>query len=117
MQGTYDDIINSGIDFAGILSKTDSVDNENSSEVNKSDSKKSLKNDENDAVLVIQKETCVDKAIPLELETSSKGKIEGPLLLNYFRSANQPILLGILIGLFLMAQILASASDVWVADW
>lgn len=52
-----------------------------------------------------------------ELESSSKGKIKGPLLFHYLKSAEQPFLLFILFVLFLVAQFFASAADYWVAYW
>lgn len=52
-----------------------------------------------------------------ELEASSKGKIEGSLYLNYFKSANRPITLVFLVVTFLTSQVLASFVDIWVAYW
>lgn len=122
IQGTYDDVLNSGIDFASILTKPDLTDNKRSNEVNKTETIKSPKSDEAEVSLLengTHSKTVEEtkEMVPQELESSSKGKIKGSLLLNYFKAANQPILLGILIVLFLLAQILASAADIWVADW
>lgn len=52
-----------------------------------------------------------------ELEASSKGKVKGSLLLNYFKSANRPCVLVFLFATFLLAQILASSADMWVSYW
>lgn len=52
-----------------------------------------------------------------ELEASSKGQVSGSLLLNYFKSTNQPCTLVILLAAFLLAQALASIADVWVSYW
>lgn len=52
-----------------------------------------------------------------QLEVSSRGKIKGPLFFHYINSAGMPIGSFILFILFLLAQILASAADFWVAYW
>lgn len=52
-----------------------------------------------------------------ELEASSRGKIAGSMLLNYFKSANQPCILAFLIGSFLFTQILVSVADIWISYW
>lgn len=52
-----------------------------------------------------------------QLEASSKGQVSGSLLLNYFKSSNQPCMLVILLAAFLLAQALASIADVWVSYW
>lgn len=51
------------------------------------------------------------------MEMSSKGTVQGSVLLNYVRcGANPVILLGLLI-LFLGTQLAASGADFWVAFW
>lgn len=52
-----------------------------------------------------------------QLEASSKGKIKGSLLVNYFKYAQKPFTLAFLVFSFLFAQILASVSDIWVSYW
>lgn len=52
-----------------------------------------------------------------QMESSSKGAVKGSLMGNYFRSGGHPLVLFIVIVLFIMAQLLASASDYWVSFW
>lgn len=52
-----------------------------------------------------------------ELEASSRGKIAGSMLLNYFKSANQLCILAFLISSFLLTQILVSVADIWISYW
>lgn len=65
-----------------------------------------------------EKDLIEEKVVQLQaLESSSKGKVKGPLLINYLNSAEQPIILFILFIMFLLAQFLASGADFWVAYW
>lgn len=53
----------------------------------------------------------------VQLEASSKGKVEGSISLHYFQAgANWPILLGMAF-LFIFVQFIASAVDYWVSVW
>lgn len=58
-----------------------------------------------------------EKGLLKELESSSKGKVKGSLLLHYFTYANQPFALVFLIAAFFMTQVLVSVADVWVSYW
>lgn len=58
-----------------------------------------------------------EKELLKELEASSEGKIKGSLVLMYLKSSNKPCTLVFLIISFLLAQILASLADIWVAYW
>lgn len=52
-----------------------------------------------------------------ELEASSRGKIAGSMLLNYFKSAKQSCVLAFLATSFLLTQILVSVADIWISYW
>lgn len=52
-----------------------------------------------------------------ELEASSRGKISGSILLNYFKSANHSCTLAFLVASFLLTQILVSVADIWISYW
>lgn len=58
-----------------------------------------------------------ENEVSKELESSSKGKVKGSLLLNYCKSANRSYTLVFVIASFLMAQAFASIADVWVSFW
>ncbi|KAJ6646999.1 ATP-binding cassette subfamily C member 4 [Pseudolycoriella hygida] len=118
VQGTYNEILSSCSDFA--ISHFSQSDFLNGNDFNKSDTIESRKETNSGVTSSTTKQTTVRKSIenvPSELESSSKGMIKGSLLFRYFCSANQPMLLGVLVVLFFMAQIFASAADVWVAIW
>lgn len=55
--------------------------------------------------------------LPKELETSSKGTVNGFLLFNYFKATNRPFALVFLLIAFPLTQILLSLADVWVGYW
>lgn len=51
------------------------------------------------------------------LEESSKGKVKGSVTLNYFRAGGNWFGLSVILILFIVSQILASAADYWVSVW
>lgn len=53
----------------------------------------------------------------LQLESSSKGKVKGSMLEEYFRAGASFGALFMLFMLFLLTQIMASAADYWVSYW
>lgn len=57
------------------------------------------------------------KARVQELESTSRGKVQGSLFLKYFRSGANPAVLLLLFSFFLAAQILASSADYFVSFW
>lgn len=52
-----------------------------------------------------------------ELEASSKGKIKGSILMNYFKSANRSCTFGFLVMSFILSQLLVSVADIAIAYW
>lgn len=58
-----------------------------------------------------------EKNALIELESSSKGKIKGSILLHYLKSSNIPGVTSILCALFAITQMFASVADVWVPYW
>lgn len=115
--------MNSGVDFASILSATDDNQGANSSE-NKSivaDRRNSARlssiasdkdTDEIDDGKNDEKNVFLQK-----LEKTSKDKIKGSLLINYLKSAERPFMLVFLILSFLLTQILASGADMFFPYW
>lgn len=74
-------------------------------------------NKKHDELEVIQKNNTEESGVLKELEASSKGKVKGSLLFNYFKSTKQPCMLVIMVSTFILAQVLASIADVWVSYW
>lgn len=54
---------------------------------------------------------------PKKLEASSKGTVNGSLLVNYFKATNRPFALVFLLVAFPLTQILLSLADIWVGYW
>lgn len=120
--------MNSGIDITSILNRNEENQEKNPDDdgmientQNSSNSLKSIEksvdetnNDKNN-----EKESAANEqnALLKELEASSKGKVEGSLILNYLRSAKRPFTLAFIIVTLLLAQLLASSADIWVSYW
>lgn len=51
------------------------------------------------------------------MEASSKGKVKGSIPVNYFKAGAHWSVLSIIIMLFLIVQVFASAADYWVSYW
>lgn len=113
----------SEIDFTDLSNSNEEQDEAN--EDTKADRKTSISTEENDkSSNENQKDGEEELNKPEEeekmlkqLESSSKGKVKGSLILHYFKSADRPFSFILLIICFLLAQISASFSDVWVANW
>ncbi|XP_031635983.1 multidrug resistance-associated protein 4-like [Contarinia nasturtii] len=131
MQGNYDDILKSGIDFTSILNKTEengddkSIENDDIANIPRQNSTVTLENS-------LAAKTCLnnektpeehrnqadeEKELLNALEASSKGKVKGSLAINYLKSAKKPFTLVFLVISFLLSQILASVADIWVSYW
>lgn len=132
-QGHYNDVLKSGMDIASILNKSeencDEEKNEDDGIIPRKNTNSSIKTIEMgsgnlNSETVQSKDTESDPIATSqllkelkELEASSRGKVKGPLLLNYFKSAKRPFTLALFISTFLLAQFLASSADIWVSYW
>lgn len=129
-QGKYDDILKSGIDFTSILNKTDADENEESIEnddvakIPRPNSTATLENNVASKMCSNNEKTHEKRNLPDEekellnaLESSSKGKVKGSMVVNYLSSAKKPFTLVFLIISFVLSQILASVADIWVSYW
>lgn len=76
-----------------------------------------ISNKKHDELEVNQRNNTEESGMLKELEASSKGKVKGSLLFNYFKSTKQPCMLVIMVSTFILAQVLASIADVWVSYW
>lgn len=126
-QGTYDDILQSEIDFASILTKTDDSEKSEteSTDIIRSHSEassrtslasfKSLENLKNDKKA--NEESKEDGELLQHLEEVPVKKVEGSLLVKYLLSAKRPFLLLFVIISFILAQLLASSADIYVSYW
>lgn len=126
-QGDYDSVLKSGVDLASMLKVNDDANEEDvkNSEIEKvtpesinhknnipietkandNESLKAKTSDEEETELVQR------------LEASSKGKIKGFLIVEYFKASKRPFCILFLILSFLLAQILAGGADIFVSHW
>lgn len=113
--------MNSGIDLTSTLNRNDKSNEEGRVEKIGSESianaiKKISK--EPKANGINPKESGEEESELLErLEEFSKEKVKGSSLINYFKASKRPFCLIFLALSFLLAQILAGVSDIFVSCW
>ncbi|XP_053670820.1 ATP-binding cassette sub-family C member 4-like [Anopheles nili] len=64
-----------------------------------------------------ERETAADAPVQSNMEGTSRGMVQGSLLLSYLRSGANTLIIGWLLVLFLATQLAASGADYWVAVW
>lgn len=118
-------MLSSGIDIASILNKNE----ENLEETNNEDDgiRKNAQNSSNSLKSIGKsteeknkdKDDDADEENVLlkEIEASSKGKVKGSLVMNYFKSAHRSCTLIVLVAAFVVSQGLASYADIWISIW
>ncbi|XP_055606094.1 ATP-binding cassette sub-family C member 4-like [Uranotaenia lowii] len=132
LQGTPHELSQNGIDFVELLEKLEEEAGDSESSImvserrSRRDSKASSRSiasssqslddfdDENEHKV---KEKSKSPEADMNAELSSKGTVQGSVLLNYVRSGANPVLLFGLFLLFLCTQLAASGADFWVAYW
>lgn len=119
-QGTYKDILNSGIDFASILAQSNTDNTENVTERVKMFRSISVSPSIVSGVCVTEPDDDIsdeEDELMTKLEDSSKGKIKGPLLWKYLEAARRPFMLVFLLVSIIGTQLLASSADIWASYW
>lgn len=126
-QGSPHDLVRSGVDFSALLrteeldETVDGPDGRSRSRTHSRASIRSISSSSLHSTDGEEEQPEEQKAKSVEnlqqMESSSKGKVKGSLLVNYFHSGGHTVVLVIVGLLFLMAQILASTSDYWVSFW
>lgn len=59
----------------------------------------------------------IEDDVGIQMESSSKGKIKGSMIANYFTAGvNWPIIMVVLFS-FLFAQVIGSSFDYWTSIW
>lgn len=120
MQGEYNGILKSEIDLVSMLDTYEEELRKNIIENSKSatapivndDNATNEKNHANEEWRPEEENELVQ-----ELEVSSRGKIKGSLILNYFKSSRRPFSICVLMAVFLLVQLFASFSDIWISYW
>lgn len=124
-QGDYNYVLKSGVDLTSMLKVNEDSNEEDvkNSEIKKVETQWT-KNENNITIETKSNESLKVKIVDEEetelvqkLEASSKGKIKGFLIVEYFKASNRPFCILFLILSFLLAQILAGAADIFVSHW
>lgn len=124
-QGDYEYVLKSGIDLTSMLKLNDNSNEEDvqNSEIEKMASESTIHNN-NIPIETKANESLTAKKVDEEetelvqkLEASSKGKIKGFLIVEYFKASKRPFCILFLILSFLLAQILAGGADIFVSHW
>lgn len=101
-------MVNSGVDFAKLIG-TEETHHEKFHVKSRTVSMSSEFDDDN--------EEDDGRTEGVEMEASSKGKVNGSVSLHYFRAGAHWSILVVVGILFLGVQLLASAADYWVSIW
>ncbi|KAL9698307.1 hypothetical protein quinque_001748 [Culex quinquefasciatus] len=135
MQGTPHDLSRNGIDFVELLAKLEEETGDGESSIvtsgkrSRRDSRASSRSiasssqsldDFDDETLEGDKSEKEKSKSPEDnqnIEMSSKGTVQGSVLLNYVRCGANPFIVFGLLLLFIATQIAASGADFWVAYW
>lgn len=124
-QGTPNELNRSGIDFASLIGSNDDEETIEGgrrrsrtcsrTSTTRSISVTSLASSISDVFTEVDEEEEENRAT--EMESSSKGQVQGSVLMNYFKSGAHWSIIGGLFFLFLIVQIVASLVDYWVSFW
>lgn len=132
MQGTPADLAKSGVDFDELAAEDEYLENDekSGSRLSRQTSRISSRsiqtsNSVSESSLDIRADDSShegaafedEQAIGVGLEASSKGKVEGSVAVNYFKSGANWFCLSVVGFAFLITQLLACAADYWVAIW
>lgn len=126
VQGSPTDLSQSGVDFAKLVGVEEEIANDENGEpsrkmsttstLSSKSSNSSSKGDQaNDSKKEKEQEQQQDKGV--QMEESSKGKVQGSVAAHYFKAGAHWTILVLLGFSFLLAQILASGADYWVSIW
>ncbi|XP_062560530.1 ATP-binding cassette sub-family C member 4-like [Armigeres subalbatus] len=134
MQGTPYDLSQNGIDFVELLEKFEEEAGDGDSSIMTSD-RRSRRGSRESSRSFVSSHQSIDDLTEDEqhekgekeksrtpepdqnMEQSSKGTVQGSVLLNYIRCGANPVIIIILFFLFLGTQLAASGADFWVAFW
>lgn len=121
IQGSPTELYNSGVDFVelvGIVETPHEYDNQE--QLHRRKSTTSTKSKCSRALSSFEMEN-EDEHIAtdpgVQIEASSKGKVEGSMTMNYLKAGANSLTLIILLFSFIFVQFLASTVDYWVSIW
>uniref|UniRef100_A0A182NL50 Uncharacterized protein n=1 Tax=Anopheles dirus TaxID=7168 RepID=A0A182NL50_9DIPT len=135
-QGTPHDLVQSGIDFVelveqkaddgseagggdgdGSVSGADKRSRRGSRVSTRSGVSSSHADLTEDEMKRDERELAADAPVQSNMEGTSRGKVQGSLLLSYLGSGANALVMFGLLALFLATQLAASGADYWVAFW
>lgn len=126
MQGTPTDLSDSGVDLVNLIGtvetsikKEKQIGNPRSKLLRSIsyESVSSLPTDLNDYIDDEEDFEMDGMEEAVQMEASSKGKVDGFILLEYFKAGAQWPDFLLIIVLFIFTQFLASGSDYWISYW
>lgn len=133
MQGSYSDILKSGIDISSLMKQNEDKEIEANAEndktikksgpndhviLSKNEKSTEASNNGNEPSKVDDKNDSDEKNQLLkELEATSKGKVKESVLWSYLVAAHQPFTLIFLVISILLTQVFASLADIWISYW
>ncbi|XP_058446019.1 ATP-binding cassette sub-family C member 4-like [Malaya genurostris] len=134
MQGTPHDLSQNGVDFVELMEKMEEEIGDGESSVMTSNKRRGsrassksftsslhsvndLSDDEESKNKISDEEKSKSPNVNENMELSSKGTVQGSVLMNYIRSGANPVILFGLFTLFIATQVAASGADLWVSFW
>ncbi|ODN02388.1 Multidrug resistance-associated protein 4 [Orchesella cincta] len=111
-QGTYDDLLERGVDFVHLLAKeTDKADKKKEAEREAEEAEKPAKKD-------IKYEETVDCDKPdAKNENMAEGRVTAKTYWGYFKQGDSVLGISFLATAFLLTQVLISLTDYWLSLW
>uniref|UniRef100_A0A182IVJ8 Uncharacterized protein n=1 Tax=Anopheles atroparvus TaxID=41427 RepID=A0A182IVJ8_ANOAO len=130
-QGTPHELSQSGIDFVELVERKNEEEDTDGSISGTGGDKRSRRDSRASARSVgssmhdltdeeqklDERERAADAPVQSNMEGTSRGKVQGSVLLSYIGSGANPIVMVGLLALFLATQLAASGADYWVAFW
>uniref|UniRef100_A0A182K842 Uncharacterized protein n=1 Tax=Anopheles christyi TaxID=43041 RepID=A0A182K842_9DIPT len=137
-QGTPHDLVQSGIDFVELVERKGSDGSDadigggdadgsvsGADKWSRRDSRASARSGGSSAHADLsdeelkreERELAADAPVQSNMEGTSRGKVQGSLLLSYLGSGANGLIMCGLLALFLATQLAASGADYWVAFW
>ena len=76
-----------------------------------------MENNDPDAIVLRPNDDDIEEEPPETQELLAKGKLKLSIFLRYFRTGNSICLLASTLALFILAQVVRSGSDYYLAHW
>lgn len=123
VQGSPADLVTSGVDLAKLVGTEEKENEESPEKIGRQMSRQSSTRSASTSSLDsadgsnFDEDENEERLEGVAMEASSKGKVKGSIAANYFTAGAHWSILAIILLLFLVVQLLASAADYWVSIW